>query len=177
MSDFHVLSTNHTSFTVSNLDRSIAFFTEVLGFELLNRAPRDPKLIEVITGVPGADIEVAYIQGPGHRLELIQYHAPAERRQVESRPCDTGFAHVAYDVDDAAAAVAASAAHQGLPPSRRCPPPRSTRARTRAARSFTCATPTASLLNISKSRPDGDDGLNGLSIPADGTHRCGSKDH
>lgn len=115
MSDFHVLSTNHTSFTVSNLDRSIAFFTEVLGFELLNRAPRDPKLIEVITGVPGADIEVAYIQGPGHRLELIQYHAPAERRQVESRPCDTGFAHVAYDVDDAAAAVAASAAHQVLP--------------------------------------------------------------
>jgi catechol 2,3-dioxygenase-like lactoylglutathione lyase family enzyme len=115
MSDFHVLSTNHTSFTVSDLDRSIAFFTEALGFELLNRAPRDPKLIEVITGVPGADIEVAYIQGPGHRLELIQYHAPAERCQVESRPCDTGFAHVAYDVDDAAAAVAASAAHQVLP--------------------------------------------------------------
>ena len=115
MRDFHVLSTNHTSFTVSDLDRSIAFFTEALGFELLNRAPRDPKLIEVITGVPGADIEVAYIQGPGHRLELIQYHAPAERCQVESRPCDTGFAHVAYDVDDAAAAIAASAAHQVLP--------------------------------------------------------------
>ena len=115
MSDFHVLSTNHTSFTVSDLDRSIAFFTEALGFELLNRAPRDPKLIEVITGVPGADIEVAYIQGPGHRLELIQYHAPAERCQVESRPCDTGFTHVAYDVDDAAAAIAASAAHQVSP--------------------------------------------------------------
>ena len=115
MSYFHVLSTNHTSFTVSDLDCSIAFFTEALGFDLLNRAPRDPKLIEVITGVPGADIEVAYIQGPGHRLELIQYHAPAERCQVESRPCDTGFAHVAYDVDDAAAAVAASAAHQVLP--------------------------------------------------------------
>jgi len=115
MNGFRVLATNHTSFTVSDLDRSITFFTEVLGFEMVNRASRDPKLISSITGVPGADIEVAYIQGPGHRLELIQYHGPSERSQVESRPCDSGFAHVAYDVDDVDAAVAASAPHQVLP--------------------------------------------------------------
>ncbi len=115
MNGFRVLATNHTSFTVSDLDRSIAFFSEVLGFEMVNRAQRDPKLISSITGVPGADIEVAYIQGPGHRLELIQYHGPSERSQVDSRPCDSGFAHVAYDVDDVDAAVAASAPHQVLP--------------------------------------------------------------
>ncbi len=115
MNCFRVLVTNHTSFTVSDLDRSIAFFSEVLGFEMVNRAQRDPKLISSITGVPGADIEVAYIQGPGHRLELIQYHGPSERSQVDSRPCDSGFAHVAYDVDDIDAAVAASAPHQVLP--------------------------------------------------------------
>ena len=115
MNGFRVLATNHTSFTVSDLDRSIAFFSEVLGFEMVNRALRDPKLISSITGIPGADIEVAYIQGPGHRLELIQYHGPSERSQVDSRPCDSGFAHVAYDVDDVDAAVAASAPYQVLP--------------------------------------------------------------
>ena len=115
MSEFRVLATNHTSFTVSDLDRSIAFFTEVLGFEIINRALRDPNLISSITGISGADIEVAYIQGPGHRLELIQYHGPSDRRQAESRPCDSGFAHVAYDVDDVDAAVIASARHQVLP--------------------------------------------------------------
>ena len=115
MDGFRVLATNHTSFTVSDLDRSIAFFSEVLGFEMVNRALRDPKLISSITGVPGADIEVAYIQGPGHRLELIQYHGPSERSQVDSRPCDSGFAHVADDVDDVDAAVAASAPYQVLP--------------------------------------------------------------
>jgi catechol 2,3-dioxygenase-like lactoylglutathione lyase family enzyme len=115
MSDFRVLATNHTSFTVSNLDRTVAFFTEALGFEFLNRAPRDPKVVEVISGVPGADIEVVFLQGPGHRIELIQYHGPAERGQVICQPCDTGYAHVAYDVDDVEAAVAASAAHQFLP--------------------------------------------------------------
>jgi catechol 2,3-dioxygenase-like lactoylglutathione lyase family enzyme len=34
---------------------------------------------------------------------------------VECRPCDAGFAHLAYDVDDMDAAVDAAAAHQVLP--------------------------------------------------------------
>jgi catechol 2,3-dioxygenase-like lactoylglutathione lyase family enzyme len=109
MGDYTILGTNHTSFTVSDLDRSVAFFTEALGFELLHRGGRDPRMIEAVVGVPGADIEVAYIQAPGHRLELIEYRGPADRGRVDSRPCDTGFAHVAFDVDDIDAALAAAA--------------------------------------------------------------------
>ncbi len=100
MADFKILATNHTSFTVSDLDRSVDFYTNVLGFELIHRGGRDPKFIERVVAVQGADIEVAYIQAPGHRLELIEYRAPADRRQVECRPCDAGFAHIAFDVDD-----------------------------------------------------------------------------
>ena len=108
MSGFQVLRTNHTSFTVSDLDRTCGFFVEALGFEVISRAPRDPAVIRDITGVEGADIEVAYVQGPGHRLELIQYLAPVEREKIEARPCDTGFAHLAFDVTDIDAAIAAS---------------------------------------------------------------------
>ena len=105
---FRVLGTNHTSFTVSSLDRSIGFFRDCLGFELISRGPRDPALVSQITGVPGADVEIAYLRGPGHALELIEYKGPAARGRVEARPCDTGFAHVAFNVDDAEAAVAAA---------------------------------------------------------------------
>lgn len=108
MAGFSITATNHTSFTISDMDRSLGFFCDVLGFELLNRGRRDPDFIERVVAIPGADIEVAYIQAPGHRLELIQYHGPDSRRQVESRPCDSGFAHVAFDVDDIDAAIAAS---------------------------------------------------------------------
>lgn len=111
MATFTVLSTNHTSFTVSDLGRTVAFFTEALGFELLSKAPRDPGAIEKITGVKGGDVVIAYIQGPGHRLELIEYVGPEDRGSVYPRPCDIGFAHVAYDVDDIEAAVAAAARH------------------------------------------------------------------
>ncbi len=108
MSGFQVLRTNHTSLTVSDLDRTCGFFVEALGFEVISRAPRDPAVIRDITGVEGADIEVAYVQGPGHRLELIQYLAPVERGKLDASPCDTGFAHLAFDVTDIDAAIAAS---------------------------------------------------------------------
>ena len=104
---FRVVSTNHTSFTVSSLDRSVGFFRDCLGFELVSRAPRDPAIIQKITGVPGADMEIAFLRGPGHTLELIEYKAPADKGRVESRPCDTGFSHLAFNVDDVDAVVAA----------------------------------------------------------------------
>ena len=104
---FRVLGTNHTSFTVSNVDRTVAFLRECLGFELVSKAPRDPKLVSRITGVEGADMMIAYLKAPGHTLELIEYRAPAKKGAVNARPCDTGFAHVAFNVDDAVAAVAA----------------------------------------------------------------------
>ncbi len=112
---FRVIGTNHTSFTVSSLDRSIGFFRDCLGFELISRAPRDPALVSRITGVPGADMEIAFLRGPGHTIELIEYKGPAQRGRIEARPCDTGFAHVAFNVDDVEAAVAAAKPYQVNP--------------------------------------------------------------
>ena len=34
MTAFKIIATNHTSFTVSDLDRSLAFFRDALGFEV-----------------------------------------------------------------------------------------------------------------------------------------------
>ncbi|WP_448044236.1 VOC family protein [Bradyrhizobium liaoningense] len=93
-----VLATNHTSFTVSDLQRSAAFFSECLGFAETSRSGRDPKLIEQIVGVPDADIEVVYLTGHGHVVELIEYKKPSDRGQISARPCDVGFAHLAFDV-------------------------------------------------------------------------------
>jgi catechol 2,3-dioxygenase-like lactoylglutathione lyase family enzyme len=112
---FRVLGTNHTSFTVSNLDRSIGFLRDCLRFEVISRGPRDPAIVSRITGVEGAEMTIAFLKAPGHTLELIEYRAPASKGKVDARPCDTGFAHVAFNVDNADAAVAA-AAQYGVKP-------------------------------------------------------------
>jgi catechol 2,3-dioxygenase-like lactoylglutathione lyase family enzyme len=115
MAEFNVVSFNHTAFTVSDLDAVIPFFRDLLGFALTSRAPRAARLIERMTALHGVDIEIAYVNGPGHRIELIQYKAPADREIVVPRLCDSGAAHVALNVTGIQALVAASAGYGFTP--------------------------------------------------------------
>ncbi len=112
---FRVLGTNHTSFTVSDLERSLGFMRDCLGFEVISKAPRDPALVSRVTGVAGAEMMIAFLKAPGHTLELIEYRAPADKGAVKARPCDTGFAHIAFIEDDAVAATAAAEGYGVLP--------------------------------------------------------------
>jgi catechol 2,3-dioxygenase-like lactoylglutathione lyase family enzyme len=101
-----ITATNHTSFTVASLDRAIRLFCEGLDFTLTSRAGRDPQSIQTITGVSGAEVEIAYLKRADHTVELIRYTAPADRTTVTARPCDVGFAHIAFDVSDIDATIA-----------------------------------------------------------------------
>ena len=111
LSEPAVLGVHHTSFTVSSLDRAVGFFRDCLGFPMVSRAPRDPDVISAVTGVPGARVEIAYVRGPGHDVELIEYHGPADRGAARPRPCDAGFAHLALVVRGLDALVAEAARH------------------------------------------------------------------
>ena len=108
MESFKMLRTTHTSFTVSDLDWSLSFFRDILGFEVTWKAPRDPQAIQHITGVEDAEVMIAYVRAPGHSVELIQYLRPDRRARPHSRPCDVGFAHLAFDVDNFESAVTAA---------------------------------------------------------------------
>lgn len=110
-----IVATNHTSFTVADLDRAIALFRDGLGFELTSRAGRDPQSIQTITGVAGAEVEIAYLRRPDHNVELIEYGAPSDRGSVDARPCDVGFAHIAFDVRNIDSAIARLAAFGARP--------------------------------------------------------------
>lgn len=91
---------NHTSFTVADMEASLRFFTGVLGFTLRDRSPRDPHVIGAVTGLGHADVEIAYLDGYGHTLELIAYRTPLDHDRARYRPCDAGAAHIALDVTD-----------------------------------------------------------------------------
>jgi catechol 2,3-dioxygenase-like lactoylglutathione lyase family enzyme len=112
---FEVRGFNHTGVIVTDLDRAIGFFRDLLGFEVLSRAPRDPALIGRMTGLPRPEVEIAYLQGPGHRVELIRYATNGIRAADQPKVYDDGSAHIALNVDDVPAAVEAAAAHGLLP--------------------------------------------------------------
>ena len=97
---FNIIATDHTGITVTNLDRSLAFWRDVLGFELSHRPHQTGDLASEITGVPGAEISIAVLKGYGHKIELLEYLAPPERLHCRPRPCDVGSVHVAFVVDN-----------------------------------------------------------------------------
>src|SRR5690349_7175664 len=97
---FKILGSDHTGITVTNLERSLAFWRDVLGFELSHRPHQTGSLASEITGVPGAEISIAVLKGYGHKIELLEYLAPDDRQQLRPRPCDVGSLHVAFVVDD-----------------------------------------------------------------------------
>jgi catechol 2,3-dioxygenase-like lactoylglutathione lyase family enzyme len=109
---FRILAADHTGITVSNLERSLAFWRDLLGFEFSHRTHQTDKLASEITGVSGAEISLGVLKAPGgHKIELLQYDAPSDRKQhVDLRSCDVGHAHVALVVDDLDAVLSAIAA-------------------------------------------------------------------
>lgn len=97
----------HFSFTVADLDRSVAFYSDVLGLELVHRQEQDNAYTRELVGFPDASLRIAQLAVPGqprgvstHDLELVEYVAPrAEPTDpMRNRP---GAAHLAFAVDDA----------------------------------------------------------------------------
>ena len=54
---------------------------------------------------------IAFVQGPSHRVELIEYRAPDGRGHAVPRPCDAGFSHLALDVTDMDAVLTLAETH------------------------------------------------------------------
>ena len=99
--EFRIIAADHTGITVSNLERSLAFWRDVLGFELSHTAHQTGEMAEQITGVKGAELKLAVVKAPGgHKIELLEYLAPPDRKRADVRPCDVGHIHVALVVDD-----------------------------------------------------------------------------
>ena len=99
---FRIIAADHTGITVSNLERSLEFWQNVLGFEFSHRAHQTSEMASQITGVAGAEIKLAVVKAPGgHKIELLEYLSPRDRKQhVDLRPCDVGSVHIAFTVDN-----------------------------------------------------------------------------
>lgn len=102
---YRVVGANHFGITVSDIDRTRRFFIDVLGFIAGQTVDLDLAFSEGVTGVTGAVIRVAFVDGPGVTIELVQYLAPIDRTPAGTFPNDVGSAHVAFFVDDVEAIV------------------------------------------------------------------------
>ena len=92
---------HHTGFTVSSLERSLAFYRDLLGLEVVFQwNPRAPYLGELV-GYPDVDLHAAVLRIPGSDtfLELLEYRN-IPRQAVDMANGNIGNGHIAFTVDD-----------------------------------------------------------------------------
>lgn len=99
--------------TVADLDRSVRFYTTVLGFEKIGENESAGDAIEHLTGVFGARTLSARLRLGTEEIELTQYLAPEGRPiPADSRSNDLWFQHIAIAVADIDKAYAHLRAHK-----------------------------------------------------------------
>jgi catechol 2,3-dioxygenase-like lactoylglutathione lyase family enzyme len=92
---------DHVGFTVSDLDRSLAFYRDLLNMKVLWERVYEEEYVRTLVGYPTLRLRCAYLEIPGSTvsLELLEYQN-VPREQVELRRADPGNAHLAISVDD-----------------------------------------------------------------------------
>lgn len=96
----------HFSFTVADIERSIVFYRDVVGFDLVHRQEQANEYTRRLVGYADAHLKVAQFAIPGqprgrstHDLELLEFVAPRGTRG-DIGISNPGAAHLAIGVRD-----------------------------------------------------------------------------
>ena len=90
----------HTGFVVKDIEKTIAFYTDVMGLKLAGRTERTGGFAAKLLAFEEAHIKGAFVElGDGHQLELIQYINPPVGDGHLHRN-DAGASHLAFIVED-----------------------------------------------------------------------------
>jgi lactoylglutathione lyase len=92
---------SHYGIQVADLDRSLAFYEHVLGFEVVGRWVKNEQFIQELVAYPGLEVHVAVLRVPGCEsfFEILDYRN-VERTPVDPATANPGTAHVCFYVDE-----------------------------------------------------------------------------
>lgn len=90
---------HHTGLTVSDLDRSIDFYTDLLGCTVESRFSVGGKALETAVDTPDISGTFAHLRTGETRIELVEYEPAGNPTPSESIP-QPGATHLAFAVED-----------------------------------------------------------------------------
>ncbi len=99
-----ILKIDHTSFTVSDMERTVAFYRDVLGMRVFwdsakAGVPYKGPIADKITGCPGTEQRLVFVVVGTSKLEFVQY-TPAGKPLVDNKASDMGSTHVCFHTDN-----------------------------------------------------------------------------
>ncbi len=92
---------HHTGMCVRDMERSLAFYRDLLGMEVTIDSRITGPDIEKIMGLEGVDVRRVYLYGYGGRVELFEYASPVGKAFPEDFGVnDVGISHIAFEVEN-----------------------------------------------------------------------------
>jgi glyoxylase I family protein len=102
-----ILRVTHVGVCVTDLDRSIAFYRDTLGFRYLSQIHVAGEPSSTLLALDDVDLHAAYLERDGFRIELLCYASPKSPVAERPRPMnDLGLTHLSIRVSDLAGFVA-----------------------------------------------------------------------
>ncbi len=92
-----------TAYTVSDMDRSLQFYRDLLGLRVVRDKQRSGVSFERLLGIEGVTLRVVILEdgSSGHLLELVEFLSPPARGR-RPREDEIGGSTMCFVVDDVA---------------------------------------------------------------------------
>jgi len=90
----------HTGIVVADLETSLYFYRDLLGFQVAKQMEEAGDYIDNISSLRNVKVTTVKMTSPtGQMIELLKYHShPAEQKMREI--CGIGISHIAFTVDN-----------------------------------------------------------------------------
>ena len=90
----------HTGIVVMDLEASLHFYRDLLGFQIAKQMEESGDYIDNISSLRNVKVTTVKLTSPsGQMIELLKYHShPEEQKRREI--CEIGISHIAFTVND-----------------------------------------------------------------------------
>lgn len=96
-----LLRLSHVGLCVADIDRSLRFYCDRLGFRRLSELHLAGEPAATLLGLADVDLRAVYLERDGLRLELLQYLQPGNLPATVPRAMNQlGLSHLSFRVDD-----------------------------------------------------------------------------
>lgn len=91
----------HVALSVADMERSLTFYRDFIGMEVIMDLNAENEDIGRIIGIPGAKCRIVHLKLNQTVLELFCYSNPAGKNKARTmRQCDYGLIHIGFKVTD-----------------------------------------------------------------------------
>jgi catechol 2,3-dioxygenase-like lactoylglutathione lyase family enzyme len=96
-----ILNIRHTGIVVTDLDASLRFYRDLLGFNEIKRLEESGTYIDNMLGLESAHVTTVKLAAPdGNLIELLKFRSHPRKSAGPLEACSIGITHMALTVSD-----------------------------------------------------------------------------